>query len=1745
MYLPASPTRWPRRGMPEGRGPRATALASLLTLACTLLDPAGVTAQPKRKRPPTVGTALPGGSNQAPSTPGPVATAARAHVLGRVVSRDGERVTIDRGSRDGLRADEAGLVFHPLRTRAGETARVIDSLVILASGTVLELGPDTAVVRLERNTGEVRVGDLAGYRISLPQALEEDALTRVALRSVKLQALSPKAPLYGLADRLTAPNAGAATATLERLVAEIQARVSLADAAYKGKTIPEGRFHGLSLSDAFRRTTARDVEDFLWFVDGFPGKYVGQDWILVEVYATWIINRTPSGEAERMTRKLQPLLATAERQCTAGDMERCEASLREALRQWPELAEARTRLQSIDAIEATQRELKRAPDQHDKRYSMMAKYAGLKAWPHVIAQADLLIAANQMPTNSRFWRAVALGEQGKLDIALAELVPLQASTEGKPLHGSIVKRIRLLEARKAAGGRPVSSYTFADWMKEAATLEASGEAEEAQQKLTMARSVAQTAAELTEVAAASERIVVMRDLLAQCSSIQSNARTHDHSRINERIATVVKLAREAGTSAPNVAVKAAACLDKASDEARGVDEFGLAVALSEAALSVQPNDANLARSAAWNAWIARDMARADRWTLRAVELDPKQSFAQHMRGLVLLARGDLDGAEQASLRAAESPTYAWPHTSLAKIALLRGDIPRAVAESKIALTLAPEEQLLQHNLHHALRIQTATAELAAAPADATPERAIVLARTRLRLLRSATWFELWPLVERDLTALRGTGAYDDACRAVAEVVDRSAPLELRMRAVLAAEPTTARHHMLRDRIAAEAAVAAEKGAGAERARTRLAALLVREGRFHLALATLGGLTQAAASPDIERAAANASEAARRGLRGNELLTQAQDARARSGAGAEAERFYAAALPEFEAIECWSQAATTAFWLAVTQAAQGRVEQALQAMEAAQKRIARYLDPLQALDLDHIQGGLLSWRGNLEAASQAVERSIAVCAAYDDDLCVQGMRIRGAASWIDGGRLSDAHREVADVLAFARDRSLGSLVRQALFQLAEVALVRGDLPQTNALAAELLPLARKAKDDNNERLALMLHGAVAMRRGDAPTALGYFADVLRVGVRMGDAGIQAMARLFEGMTQLDAAHDDKAALPAFAAASALSQSVGDDYGAARARSGQARAEHGLGKFDDARTRLQAVLAYAEGAGRRVMIASSHIELGHIELSAKRPAVAQTHAERATAIVESMDIGSQRAAALHVLGLALTANARRDEGIERLKQAAKINAEEIARTGGDSEQQGATGYGRSRRIFRDAIDALLAAGRAEEALEMLQLSRDAALQRTFGKLRPKVQDQTAQRAVESAQDAKEQELAARRALEAEKAKPDTERSEARLKALGEKIAGSEAKARQLLFQLKKDHPRLHALSAQVTDPGALLRGRKALPDGTVVLATFAAENELFLFTIAKERDRVQAYRVPVGAAELRADVLAWRQAVQKRTPKQSALGRKLYERLLGPVEADLASAKTVLVVPSGPLFYLPFGALEPPPGKHRYAIERWRFGTIVSETIVTLQSAAIQRKWSSFAAFTNPDGSLPGAQAEVEKLASDVLRGAKIFLGERVVADSIRSVIGQARVLHFATHGVLAGNGPDSFLQLAGTKLTLDDIAGLDLVDQVDLVVLSACQTAVAVGETAEEGFSIADTFSRAGVPTLIASLWAVPDDATGELMVRFYRNLRGGKISGAEALQRAQVELIGLQQGGRKPYANPVHWAAFGLLGDPR
>ncbi len=147
----------------------------------------------------------------------------------------------------------------------------------------------------------------------------------------------------------------------------------------------------------------------------------------------------------------------------------------------------------------------------------------------------------------------------------------------------------------------------------------------------------------------------------------------------------------------------------------------------------------------------------------------------------------------------------------------------------------------------------------------------------------------------------------------------------------------------------------------------------------------------------------------------------------------------------------------------------------------------------------------------------------------------------------------------------------------------------------------------------------------------------------------------------------------------------------------------------------------------------------------------------------------------------------------------------------------------------------------------------------------------------------------------------------------------------------------------------------------------------------------------------------------------------------------------------------------------------------------------------------------------------------------------------------RFLHFATHGVVDDERPELsgiVLSLVDEKgapldgfLRLHDIYNLEL--PVDLVVLSACDTALGKEVKGEGLIGLVRGFMYAGAPAVIASSWKVDDTATAELMTELYRGLFAGKAPPA-ALREAQLEVSKIPR-----FRSPYYWAAFELQGDWR
>jgi CHAT domain-containing protein len=181
-------------------------------------------------------------------------------------------------------------------------------------------------------------------------------------------------------------------------------------------------------------------------------------------------------------------------------------------------------------------------------------------------------------------------------------------------------------------------------------------------------------------------------------------------------------------------------------------------------------------------------------------------------------------------------------------------------------------------------------------------------------------------------------------------------------------------------------------------------------------------------------------------------------------------------------------------------------------------------------------------------------------------------------------------------------------------------------------------------------------------------------------------------------------------------------------------------------------------------------------------------------------------------------------------------------------------------------------------------------------------------------------------------------------------------------------------------------------------------------------------------------------------------------------------------------------------------------------------------------------------LPGAMAEARAIAP-LYEFPQIFTGESATRHAILDHLPAADVIHISAHGQVNESAPAlSHLVVAPS----DDDGGVLLAKDLSwpapvrprLVVLGSCRSAAGPYASGEGVLSLASPFLQAGVPSVVAALWNVDDDASRELLVRLHKHVAGG-MAPAEALRAAQRELMASPDA---RLSDPRSWAGFVAIG---
>ena len=331
---------------------------------------------------------------------------------------------------------------------------------------------------------------------------------------------------------------------------------------------------------------------------------------------------------------------------------------------------------------------------------------------------------------------------------------------------------------------------------------------------------------------------------------------------------------------------------------------------------------------------------------------------------------------------------------------------------------------------------------------------------------------------------------------------------------------------------------------------------------------------------------------------------------------------------------------------------------------------------------------------------------------------------------------------------------------------------------------------------------------------------------------------------------------------------------------------------------------------------------------------------------------------------------------------------------------------------------------------------------------------------------------------------------------------------------------------------------------IPQGTALLYPLILGDRLEIILFSPNTTPINR-TVNISQKELETLVIDFRSGLlDSGSEDVKEAAAKLYKLLIKPIESDLTQAKvtTILYAPDGQLRYIPLAALYN--GK-QWLAEKYRINNLISYSLFNFAPKLKNQPNILAGAFGGKANEkkfgqigLPATLTEVQAIANSFTNSVTLT-EEGFSRQAIESQFKNHNILHLATHAKFNTGTPDnSFIIFGnGDKIRLNEITDWQI-PNIDLIVLSACQTGVGKLGDGIEILGFGYQIQKAGAKNAIASLWSVNDEGTQALMEAFYGELKKGDVSSTEALHRAQVALI------KSPkYNHPNYWSAFFAIGN--
>jgi CHAT domain-containing protein len=730
------------------------------------------------------------------------------------------------------------------------------------------------------------------------------------------------------------------------------------------------------------------------------------------------------------------------------------------------------------------------------------------------------------------------------------------------------------------------------------------------------------------------------------------------------------------------------------------------------------------------------------------------------------------------------------------------------------------------------------------------------------------------------------------------------------------------------------------------------------------------------------------------------------------------------------------------------------------------------------------------------------------------------------------------RDWEEVYKLAKVLNDSKLENRAAGEIGFAAFLEGDLDEARHHVAGALLKAQATGDVGAQIRYLAAIGTAQVLAGNNDDALGYFDKALKIANAHPDSGYQFLIQ--EGRVQA------LIAAKRFDAASQLSRGV-----IAEAKARGKRVKHAqalitasriaIGQHSDDRAigELSEAIALAEAGGFRRLLADAEFDLAEIYRRHGDLQHAQALAERGLSATQSDGELYLMPERLETLAQLKASQGRFKDADDDYKRAADIIDSVLGNVSSASAKSNIIRA--MSNIYTEHFS--LVADHFRNTNEAYRL-----LERTRGRV---IADllMSGKRADMAGQIQIEDEISQLQ-LQLARAKTLTE-----IRRLRDRVFLGEQK-RWLVSGMD-------GWRSRVWEPIPISKIQASLSPNTVVLEYVIAAPKSYCLVITRSHARIVS--LP-GGDILEGRVRSYLELAKSRKDAHEQ-AESLERSLLQPI-GELRAARDVIIVRDGLLYLLPFEALMTPDGKYLleshtityapsastlYLLEKATTRRRSSQALLAIGGvpyagdAALNRLASLYGLVNGPLSDLPGSKDEIDAAikAMPGLR-ATIITDNNATEEAFKSAdLGDREIIHLAVHGFANVRHPDraALLFLSDPKAGQDGLLQASEITQLrvsaDLVVLSACDTAVGRLQGEEGIANLSRAFMLAGARTVVSTLWSVDDTFSLFLMKRFYAELSTGETISL-ALRNAKLDV--LHTFGER--AVPYIWASYIVEGSP-